>query len=252
MDGLFKEIKMIKLLNVDCEKYMSELEDKSFYLGSADPVYGINGNSHRKNKSSGKIARSINYHAALWDQPITSTNYFEQLRRVTRHQIIFGGNYFEELVGTPFKTPRRHELQNFLSEYPKGWILWDKCNGTTGFNDYELIYTTFDFDSFVYTFMWNGFMQGRSMNDGGTMQSKKHLNEKRIHPTQKPVAIYDFLFHRFCGPKCSVLSTHVGSGSDAIAAYKAGINFTGCEIDGVYYNDALTRFTNFTNQITLF
>ncbi|MBF05006.1 MAG: hypothetical protein CMP76_17150 [Flavobacterium sp.] len=124
---------------IDCMRFMCWLDRFSYYVGIVDPVYGINGNSHRKNRSRGKLTQGKNYHNDLWYQSKTSDEYFKELKRVTRHQIIFGANYFPSVTGNEFKTPRREEYDNFLKEHPTNWIIWDKVNGNTSFNDCELI-----------------------------------------------------------------------------------------------------------------
>lgn len=245
---------MIEILHTDCTEFMEAQPANAFGLLSADPVYGINGNSHRKNKSRGKLARSKDYHPALWDQKMPDDKYFAEAFRVSHHQFIFGGNYYPQL-GLPFKTPRRSEIDQFLKDHPFGWIAWDKCNGTTGFNDYELIWTSFNhMPSFVYKFMWNGFMQGMSVEKGHLQQPLKKYNEVRIHPTQKPVAIYKFLFKAFkdwAAIGGGILDTNGGSMSSALAANEMGFNMVVCEIDETYYNAACKRFKEQTAQLSL-
>lgn len=238
-------------MNIDCNDYMKNVDDKTFTLLIADPPYGINGNSHRKNKSRGKIARSKNYHTALWDQSVPDDEYFDFIFKKTHQQLIFGGNYFTQIT-TPFKTPRRDNIDQWLKDYPKGWIAWDKCNGTTGFNDYELIWTSFDsMPSFVFKYMWNGFMQGISINDGHLQQPYKKYNEVRIHPTHKPINLYKFLFKYFSQWTDKILDTHLGGASSAIAAHSMQLDFTGCEIDNTYFAAAKKRYSDHTSQLTL-
>lgn len=241
---------MIELLNMDCMEYMAGLEDNAFDLAAVDPIYGINGDSHRKNKSRGRIARSTDYHPALWDQKKTGTDYFNLLFKKSKKQIVFGGNYFESLCD-PFKTPRRHEAAAFIDANPTGWILWDKVNGTTGFNDYEMIWCSFPVKTHVFKFMWNGFMQGYSINNGEKMNPHKKANAVRIHPTQKPVPMYQYLFYNYCQFGESILDTHLGSGSSALAANDLGFQLTGCEIETTYYNAACKRFKLQTSQLSL-
>jgi site-specific DNA-methyltransferase (adenine-specific) len=93
---------MIELLNIDCMEYMAGIPNNSFDLAIVDPPYGINGNSHRRNKIRGRMAKSNDYHMALWDQPIPTQDYFKELFRVSKNQIVFGANYFEQ-IGEPQK-----------------------------------------------------------------------------------------------------------------------------------------------------
>ena len=101
-------------------------------------------------------------------------------------------------------------------------------------------------------YMWSGMMQGKSITEGDTMQGNKSLNEKRIHPTQKPVALYDWIFKNYAEPGQKILDTHLGSGSSRIAAYEAGLGFIGFEIDPFYFQLEEERFSEHTSQTSLF
>ncbi len=231
---------------------MARYPDKYFDLGIVDPVYGIDGNSHRKNKSRGKATKATDYHNALWSQERTNGEYFTLLFQKTKDQIIFGGNYFPEL-GPVFKTPRRTEIVEWIKDNPFGWVVWDKCNGTTSFNDYELIWTSFKRPTIVYKFMWNGMLQGTGIYSGSVMQGKKSLNEKRIHPTQKPIPLYKWILINYASPEMKIIDTHLGSGSNAISCYDFKINeFISCEIETKYYAQTLKRYKDYIAQISLF
>lgn len=235
--------------NENCINGLSVAKPKQFGLLVADPPYGIDGYSHRKNKSRGKLTMSKDYHTALWDQPKPDDNYFNLAFEKSQNQIFWGGNYYGQL-GTPHKTPRRHELNEWLLTHGTGWIVWDKCNGETSYNDFELAWTSFQVPTKVFKFMWNGMMQGKSITEGETMQGFKKLNEVRIHPTQKPVRLYKWtLINYYEGG--GVLDTHVGSGSSRIAAYDMDISYTGYEIDGVHFKDQEKRFADYKSQLTI-
>jgi site-specific DNA-methyltransferase (adenine-specific) len=120
------------------------------------------------------------------------------------------------------------------------WIVWDKLN-TCNFADCELAYTSFKTAVRKFSFMWNGMMQGDMKN-----------KEIRIHPTQKPVQLYNWLLHNYAKPGQRILDTHLGSGSSAIAAHYFGVDFVGCELDKDYYKAAVERFALSTAQQTLF
>ena len=241
----------VDIINIECNMYLETVSPRQFTIAVVDPPYGENCDSHRRNKSRGKIANSKDYHKALWDQPVPGDEFFNLLFRTTQQQAIFGGNYFKQL-GEPFKTPRRHEINEWLQKYPYGWIAWDKCNGTTGFNDYELIWTSFThMKSFVYKYMWNGFMQGLSIDRGHLQNPIKKNNEIRVHPAHKPVALYKFLYNRFDQWTFNILDTHLGGGSSALAAYQMGLDFTGLELDPEYYKIATKRFKEQTAQLIL-
>lgn len=238
--------------NIDCMEFMSKLADKSYKVGSADPVYGIDGNSHRNNESRGKATKSKKYHNALWCQPKTNNDYFIEFKRVTEHQIIFGANYFSIISGSEFKTPRRNEYEQFIKEYPTNWIIWDKVNSTTSFNDCELIWVSFPVPTEIFYFMWSGMMQGKSHLDGLTMNPYKHKNQKRIHPTEKPFSVYRYLLSKFATADTTILDTHMGSGSQRIVCWDLNLNYTGLEIDKQYFDDEEFRFNNHVSQLRLF
>ena len=218
---------MIELLNCDCMEYMSTLPDKAFDLAIVDPPYGINaGNTFGGEcRKSGKGASfKTCFEKKDWDIEIPDGAYFNELRRVSNHQIIWGANYMSQ-----FLPPS------------SGWIVWDKDNGTTKFSDCELAFSSFDVALRKIKYTWNGMLQGDMKN-----------KETRIHPTQKPVKLYDWLLHNYAKPGQRILDTHLGSGSSAIAAYYFGVDFVGCELDEDYYNAARARFELSTAQRTLF
>lgn len=159
--------------------------------------------------------------------------YFDELRRVAKHYIVWGCNYFSY-------------------EFASGRIVWDKCKKGTSFSDCELAATDLFNTVRLFRFMWNGMLQGKSVAEGHIMQGNKKLNEQRIHPTQKPVALYDWIFQNYAAPGCRVLDTHLGSGSSRIAAYEAGVDFIGFEIDPIYYAAEEQRFLDYTSQTSLF
>lgn len=138
--------------------------------------------------------------------------------------VIWGCNYYSYLF--PFS----------------GRIVWDKCNDTSSFSDCEIAATNLFNSVRIFRYMWNGMCQGKSIDEGHIMQGNKKLNEIRIHPTQKPVALYAWIFRSFAKPGDRILDTHLGSGSSRIAAYKMGLDFWGCEIDGEYFRASDERF----------
>lgn len=149
--------------------------------------------------------------------------YFKELLRVSKHYIVWGCNYY-----------------NF--HFAPGRIVWDKCNQKSSFSDCEIAATDLIDSVRLFPFMWNGMCQGRSVSDGRTMQGNKALNEVRIHPTQKPVALYVWTLQKFAKPGWKILDTHLGSGSSRIAAYGLGFDFWGTEIDKKYFDAMNLRF----------
>jgi site-specific DNA-methyltransferase (adenine-specific) len=204
-------------------EYMATLPDKTFDLAIVDPPYGIREDGHRENNRS-KLAISTNYHKALWDQPPPDPEYFRELERVSRNQIIWGGNHLAAGIG---------------SNSPC-WIVWDKDN-SGNFADCELAYTSFKTAVRKFQYTWNGMMQGDMKN-----------KEARIHPTQKPVKLYEWLLTNYAKPGQRILDTHLGSGSSAIACNNLGFGMVGCELDEDYYRAACDRILQATKQERLF
>ena len=208
---------MIELLNCDCMEYMATLPDKAFDLAIVDPPYGIGANKMTLGNGKRKIYRG----EADWDNAIPTQEYWQQLFRVSKNQIVWGGNYMTE----------------FLK--PTGaWIFWDKGTGDNDFADGELAWTSFDGALRKYSKSW----VGANAKDG----------IERVHPTQKPIALYKWILNRYATPDMKIIDTHLGSGSSAIAAHDFGCDFVGCEIDLDYFNAALSRFENHKKQLSLF
>lgn len=217
---------MIKLLNIDCMEYMKTVPDKYFDLAIVDPPYGIGENGSR-NKSRGKLAVAKDYKPfAGGDVSAPEQNYFNELERVSKNQIIWGANHF---------------IDRFAKS-SSCWVVWDKENGASDFADCELAYTSFKKAVRLFRFQWAGMLQG-------DMKNKEH----RIHPTQKPVKLYEWLLSTFSANGQKILDTHLGSGSSAIAAHYFGVGeFVGCELDKDYYEAACKRFDMMTRQQAMF
>jgi site-specific DNA-methyltransferase (adenine-specific) len=199
---------------MDCMEGMKNTPDNYYDLAVVDPPYGININTNMGRRRGDKKS---NYHKfAGEDKSIPSKDYFDELFRVSKNQIIWGGNY--------------------MTEYLKPsscWILWDKLfSEDVTFAQYEMAWTSFGTSAKKFT---------------------KHPSQQgRIHPTQKPVELYDWIFANYATPGMKILDTHLGSGSSRIAAYKAKLDFTGYEIDAEYFEAQEKRFQIFIAQGTLF
>lgn len=204
-------------------EYMSSLPAGSFDLAIVDPPYGIGNDMLRKGPTRTKLAVGKKYKTFDNSKP-PDPAYFDELRRVSKNQIIWGANHFAD---------------KFNSASPC-WIIWDKQN-TGDFADCELAYTSFGGAARKFTYMWNGMHQGQ-------LGGNKQKNEKRIHPCQKPVKLYNWMLHKFAKPGQRILDTHLGSGSSAIAAHYYGCDFVGCESDRDHYNAARERFDAETKQ----
>lgn len=209
--------------NIDCLEYMRSIPDKFFDLAVVDPPYfsGPEKRGYYGSRKS-KIGVHRDYHISPdWEVP--GLEYFEELFRVSKKYIVWGCNYFK-------------------ADFHPGRIVWDKCNQGSSFSDCEIAATNCHESVRLFRYMWNGMMQGKSISEGHIMQGNKKLNEARIHPTQKPVALYAWIFSRYAKRGNKILDTHLGSGSSRIAAYDAGINFVGCEKERHYFELQEQRF----------
>jgi site-specific DNA-methyltransferase (adenine-specific) len=214
---------MIELLNMDCMDYMAGLPDKAFELAIVDPPYGIKADNTRRATGGfyEKWTTRNEYPIKEWDRERPAPSYFSEIFRISRNAIIFGGNFFADLL-------------------PAGghWIVWDKENTMPTFSDAELAWTSMPRNSVkMFRFGWNGLMAKES---------------DRIHPTQKPIALYEWILTHYAKPGDRILDTHLGSGSSGIAAYKLGFDFVGMELDADYYAAACKRFEQHKAQANLF
>lgn len=219
-------IKNCTLYNIDCMELLKDTPDKYFDLACVDPPYGI-GESGDRNKSRSKVATSKNYKSfAGNDIEPPSIEYFNELVRVSKNQIIWGANHFADRLPCP-KSPC--------------WIVWDKLNGQTDFADSELAYTSFKSAVRNFKFQWQGMLQGDMKN-----------KESRIHPTQKPVKLYEWLLTNYAKQGDKILDTHGGSMSSVIACINLGFEITCCEMDPDYFNSAVDRVRKAIAQERLF
>jgi len=217
----------VTLINCDCMDLMADAPENHWQLSIIDPPYGIdaaNTFGGNERKSGNGAALKTDFEKKDWDIEIPDADYFFQLMRVSKNQIIWGANY----------------MSHFLPP-SMGWIVWNKDNGTTKFSDAELAFTSFERALRVWKYTWNGMIQGDMKN-----------KERRIHPTQKPVKLYDWLLSNYAKPGDRILDTHLGSGSSAIAAHYAGHDFVGIELDENYFKAAKKRFEESTKQEALF
>ena len=218
---------------------MKEFSDKYFDLAIVDPPYGRkehggrNRSGYVRQKNGSKIfVKDGQYGNRNWDNEPPSEDYFNELMRVSKNQIIFGCNYFDyPLIG--------------------GRIVWDKCNEGSDQSDAEIAYCSMNNRVDIFRYMWRGMFQGKSITEGTTQQGNKRLNEKRIHPTQKPVALYEWLLSRYAKPNDIILDTHVGSASSLIACYNTNHKFVGFELDEYYYKVSKQRLDTEMAQMRL-
>lgn len=208
--------------NEDCMALMARYPIKHFDLAVVDPPYGIGAAKMNLGRGGGK-AKNNNYEVKDWDNQTPANDYFLEIQRISKNQIVWGANH----------------LVNFLPP-SKGWICWHKFNVDTDYAPFELAYTSFN-KSRYFKFLWAGYWQGDMKN-----------KETRIHPTQKPVALYSWIFANYAKPGQLILDTHLGSGSSRIAADKAGLNFVGCELDADYFAAQEKRWREYKMQLKMF
>lgn len=221
----------------DAMDFMATIGDKFFDLIIDDSPYGIGEDGRRSASRSGMVKQkngSQMYVKAAavpiknWDNEMPSPEYFKELFRISKNQIIWGANHFGNMPPSSC------------------WIVWDKCNIGTDQADAELAWTSFEGAVRLFPFMWSGMMQG-SPGNGRRMQGNKRLNEKRIHPTQKPVSLYAWCLKKFATPGMKIGDMRMGSQSSRIAAYKLGFDYWGCEIDPDYFLSGNERFNKETD-----
>jgi len=214
---------MINIYNIDCMTALKEMQDNQFDLAIVDPPYGIGmGKKHFKTKSS--KTKPTNYKNKNWDNDIPTKEYFKELKRVSKNQIIWGGNYFVE------------NLKNSSC-----WVVWDKDNGESLHSDCELAWTNFTTGVRKIKWLWHGMRQ----------QNMKE-KQKRIHPTEKPVKLYEWLLMNYAKEGDKILDTHLGSGSIAIACHNLGFDLEGYELDKEYFDGAKKRLEQHQAQKRLF
>ena len=215
---------MIEYYNEDCMSGMKRYPDKYFSLCICDPPYGI-GESGKTNKTRGKQAVAKDYKSFHGDDlKSPDVEYFQELMRVSKNQIIWGANHYMSKI--PYDS--------------SCWIVWDKQNGETDFADCELAWTSFKTAVRKFEFRWQGMLQGNMK-----------VKEIRIHPTQKPVALYKWLLTNYAKEGDLILDTHVGSASSLIACHELGFDAVGFELDPDYYNASKERLEAVQRQVTL-
>lgn len=221
-----------EVYNEDCMIGMARYPDKHFDLAIVDPPY-FSGPEKREFYGSkiSKIGVNRLYKKSVaWDVP--GFDYFAELSRVSKKYIVWGCNYYDTVFHT-------------------GRIVWDKVNDSSDYSDCELAATNIFDHVRIFRFMWNGMLQG-SIGNGSVMEGNKSKNEKRIHPTQKPVQLYRWQLKNYAEPGMKILDTHLGSGSSRIAAHDMGFDFTGFEIDKDYFEASEKRFQQHIAQLTMF
>ena len=214
---------MITITNECNMELMKRYPDKYFDLAIVDPPYGIDAdvkNNTNKKQTKKSATKSKKYGSQLWDSEIPNDEYFEELKRVSKKQIIWGANYFG-LVG--------------------GMIYWHKNVTMPTYSTGELAWVSWLNKIDFVNIAWHGMIQHDMSN-----------KENRIHPTQKPVKLYEWILMNYAKEGDKILDTHLGSGSIAIACHNLGFDLTACELDTEYYNNALKRLQQHQAQLQMF
>jgi site-specific DNA-methyltransferase (adenine-specific) len=205
----------IEITNEDNMELMARYPDKYFDLAIVDPPYGIGFD----NKIRDTKIKS-------WDVSIPNDEYFKEVIRVSKNQIIWGGNYFPYL----------------WKKSCKSFIFWDKDPSVETYSDGELAWSSFDIPAKRFYWAWNGLANGIK---------GRNKTDKTIHPTQKPVELYKWILDKYAKPNDKILDTHLGSGSIAIACHDYGFELTACELDKEYFDKAIKRINNHVAQLKL-
>ena len=209
---------------MDCMEGMKQFPDNYFDLAIVDPPYfkGVaNKNFYGADISKTGVKR-LSSSSNKWDINIPDINYYIELKRISKHQIIWGCNYYD-------------------FHQPCGRIIWDKKNDTSTFSNCEIASTDLINSVKIFRYKWNGMLQENMRN-----------KEVRIHPTQKPIALYTWLLNNYAKQGDKILDTHVGSASSLIACHKSGFDYVGFELDREYFDMATKRLNEEKAQSNLF
>lgn len=205
--------------NMDCMEGMKQFPDKYFELAIVDPPYGLGIDGQKECICKNPKHNRKKHPQKKWDNQIPDATYFRELERVSKNQIIWGANYFVE----------------HLTKGKKGWIVWDKGQHGLTMSDCELAYSSFDKPTRVVIF--------------NRVELQK---EGTIHPTQKPIVLYEWLLNRYANKGDKILDTHVGSASSLIACHNLGFDYVGFELDEHYFQEATKRLETVKSQFTIF
>jgi len=208
-----------RFYNMDCMEGMAQFPDKFFELAVVDPPYGIGANKMQLGNGKRKVFRG----SSDWDASPPDASYFAELFRVSKNQIVWGANHFVSLI--PINS--------------SCWLLWDKGTGDNDYADGELAWTSFGGHVKKYFKSWVG------------ANAKEQTEADRMHPTQKPIALYKWILANYAKPGDKILDTHVGSASSLIACHQMGFDFVGFELDPDYYRAATERLERARAQVSI-
>lgn len=241
-DRIFEGRSTIRMFNMDCMDFLNECEENEYELAIVDPEYGLDAGNYsdkpcRVKQKNGAVLNvsKPTYKKSDWDKEPVSFETLLSIEKNSKKQIIWGGNYFG-LRG--------------------GYLVWDKMNHDTDQFDIEMAWLSWTLRTDRVYYLWSGMMQGKAPSNRFEVANyqigDKSKNEKRIHPTQKPVKLYRWLLQNYATEGDTILDTHGGSMSIAIACWEEGFDLDICEIDRDYFNDGVKRFDQHITQMQLF
>jgi site-specific DNA-methyltransferase (adenine-specific) len=230
---------MLTITNEDNMELMARYPDNYFDLAIVDPPYGIGASKQSQSSSKIKgrknsIVKRSTLNSKNWDNDIPTKDYFNELFRVSKNQIIWGGNYFPlPLINS--------------------WIVWNKLQVLETRSDGEMAWTSFKRPLKIVPLLQDGFKRGQNVGyNQPVIYNEPFSGKQTIHPTQKPPQLYKWLLDKYAKPTDKILDTHLGSGSIAIACHDYGFDLTACELDKEYFDKAMTRINNHVAQQKLF
>jgi site-specific DNA-methyltransferase (adenine-specific) len=208
----------ITITNEDNMELMARYPDNYFDLAIVDPPYGLGIDGQKKSINKNPKHNRKEHAHKNWDNAIPNKEYFNELFRVSKNQIIWGGNYFTEYL-----------------KPTKGWVFWYKGQNDLTMSDGEMAWTSF-----------------QSVTRQVEINRAQLISQNTFHPTEKPYKLYKWILDKYAKQGDKILDTHLGSGSIAIACHDYGFELTACELDKEYYNKAIERIQNHVNQLKLF
>jgi len=229
----------IEITNEDNMLLMARYPDNYFDLAIVDPPYGINAGKQSLSISKVKgrknsTAKRSHLKSKDWDNKTPSKEYFNELFRVSKNQIIWGGNYFQlPLINS--------------------WLIWNKLQVLETRSDGEMAWTSFKKPLKIVPLLQDGFKRGVNVGyKQPIIYNEPFSGRQTIHPTQKPIALYKWILDKYAKQGDKILDTHLGSGSIAIACHDYGFELTACELDKEYYDKGIERIKNHVSQQKLF
>jgi site-specific DNA-methyltransferase (adenine-specific) len=236
----FSNDRTIRFLNQDCNEFMKGCKENEFDLNLSDPPYGINvakmAYTQEENRpclqKNGTILRvnKNKYKYGNWDSECPKIETFNLIKKTSKNQIIWGINYMPYRLGN-------------------GRIVWYKLNGDNSFSDAEIAYCSYHDKVRLFEFLWSGMIQGKSFENGRVQQGNKKLNQKRIHPTEKPIELYKWILDNYTKPTDTILDCFGGSMSNAIACHMMRRKLTIIELDKDYFDAAINRFSIYESKV---